>query len=449
MKALPIGVEFLNNLLLGEKDGEHYFYVDKTPLIWELAGTEGEVHLITCPRRFGKTLNLDMIRAFVNAAPETDRNLFQGLEISEDRAFCAAFQGQFPVLYCNMKDVNGLSFEEACEAFSSEIVYLMSRYYGFLKTSPRLRLDEQKTCQWYADMLAWRNEKGYRTDALPVPELKRALKNLSHCLERHYGRKVVVLIDEYDRPMYSAWVHEREDPGYLDRMGELMQGVYTELFRDNASIAFAVLTGHMQVDLERIFAGVDNLTVWGLDRQFKRDYLGFTEAEVKNMLACYGLESHFDEMKEWYDGYLFGEEHVYCPWDVLRYVDNMISPRSSKVPQLFSANSSSVGEIVIDLLRKADPEIRQDYCRLMNGETIRGRVIRRLTYSDLERADGLWSLLAAAGYLTVLLEAEDGAAILRAPNLEMRKLLKVQYKRWRKDLSVKGRLPMGGWLASL
>ena len=430
MKALPIGVDNFKSLILEKENNEHYYYVDKTTLIREVAVASGKVHLIPRPRRFGKSLNLDMIRQFMSI--EADKSLFHGLKISEDQAFCKAFQGQYPVLYFDMKDINGQTFAEACNEFSDQIVYMMSLYYNFLKASPNLTQEDRNTCKLYADKEKWKDKDGKPVDSLPIDKLKASLKNLSLYLRKHYNKKVVVLIDEYDVPLNFAWANEKNDPGYYDNMVNLIRGTFSKLLKNNESLAFGVVTGCLRIARESIFTGMNNLIVWGYDNQFKQEYFGFTDSEVKAMLDYYGIPDFYETTKEWYDGFNFGGEDLYSPWDVLQYVQNCVEPRSSKKPQKFWANSSG-NDILTELLQRSNPDIQKRYTKLMNGDTIEAEIMHEMTFRDLEDADNLWSLMLATGYLAVVSEEENESAILRAPNLEVRKLLGKHLKRWIKS----------------
>ena len=426
MKALPLGVDSFTRLIKEKKIGEHYYYVDKTLLIRALASAGGEVHLIPRPRRFGKSSNLDMIRQFVDI--NADKSLFDGLKISEDRAFCKEFQGQHPVLYFNMQGIKGLTFTAACEAFSELIMRNMSRYYGFLKTSPYLSPEEQDVCSLYADKRRWKDKDGKPAKSLTVSELKGSLENLSIYLEKHYSKKVVVLIDEYDVPLSDAWINDKSDPGYYKNMTDLVQGVFTGLLKTNDSLAFGVVTGCMRIARESIFTGMNNLTVWDFDKQFDQEYFGFTESEVKAMLDYYGIPGFYDNTKEWYDGFNFGGDSIYCPWDVVQYVDNCISARSSKEPQAFWSTSSG-NDILTDLLQRSTIDIQQKYLKLMKGESIKTIIMYEMTYRDLERASNIWSFMVATGYLKVISKNVFESEVM-VPNLELRKLMGNHLSRW-------------------
>lgn len=434
MKAFPIGVDNFESLILEEEHGDRYYYVDKTPLIREVVSTGGQVHLIPSPRRFGKSLNLDMIRQFVDI--KADKSLFEGLKISEDRAFCEEYQGQFPVLYFNMKDIRGLTFEEACNDISAEIVDIMGRYYHFLMDSPKLSEQNRSRCALYGNPFAWEDAYGRPTKSLSVSDLKSSLERLSHYLEKHYGRKVVVLIDEYDVPLRSAWLNDKNDPGYYDKMVDLIEGMLSPLLKSNDSLAFGVITGCMRISLARL-----NWIVWGRDKQFNQEYFGFTDSEVKAMLDYYGIPEFYDTIKEWYGGFNFGGEDLYCPSDILQYVNNCTSPRSSKVPQLFWANSSG-NDILANLLQRSTPGIQERFAELVNGDTIEALIRHELTFRDLDRVSSIWSLLVATGYLTVVSERGCGDAIVRAPNREVRKILGRLQKRWVPKASTPRSVPL-------
>ena len=433
MKAFPIGVDNFESLILEEEHGDRYYYVDKTPLIREVVSTAGQVHLIPSPRRFGKSLNLDMIRQFVDV--NADKSLFEGLKISEDRAFCEECQGQFPVLYFNMKDIRGETFEEACNDISSQIVDIMDDY-RFLIDSPKLSEEDRSRCALYENPFAWEEAYGRPTESLSVSDLKSSLESMSLYLEIHYGKKVVVLIDEYDVPLRSAWLNDKNDPGYYDKMLDLIEGMLSPLLKSNESLAFGVVTGCMRINLARL-----NWIVWGRDRQFNQEYFGFTDSEVKAMLDYYGIPDYYDTTKEWYGGFNFGGEDLYCPSDVLKYVNNCTSPRSSKKPQLFWANSSG-NDILANLLQRSTPDIQEEYAKLVNGDTIEAWVEHELTFRDLAYADSIWSLLVATGYLTVVSERGSQDAIVRAPNREVRKILDRLQERWVPKASTPRSVPL-------
>ena len=426
MKALPLGVDDFQSLISGEEKGEHYYYVDKTLLIREVAATSGKVHLIPRPRRFGKSLNLDMIRQFVDVT--ADKSLFQGLKISEDQAFCSEYQGQYPVLYFNMKDVNASSFAQACARLSGRVLNIISLYYSYLETSPKLSKQEQETCKRYADKNEWKDENGKQMVSLSLTELQESLENLSHYLAKHYGKKVVVLIDEYDVPLNYAWINEKNDPGYYKNMVELIQGMFSGLLKSNTSLAFGVVTGCMRIARESIFTGMNNLTVWGFDKQFDEEYFGFTESEVKAMLDYFGISDFYEATKEWYDGFNFGGEDLYCPWDVLQYVSNCISARSSKEPQMFWASSSG-NDILTELLQRSTPDIQKKYLKLMNGDSVKAVIKHEMTFRDLDRVNNIWSFMVATGYLKIVSKKALESEVM-VPNLELRKLMGDHLSRW-------------------
>ncbi len=426
MKALPLGVDDFNGLILGEENGEPYYYVDKTLLIREVAATTGRVHLIPRPRRFGKSLNLDMIWQFMDI--NADKSLFDGLKISEDQAFCKKYQGQYPVLYFNMKDIKGATFAEACNGVSTQILDIMDDYYSFLIDSPKLNQAQQSKCALYDDPEKWKDKDGKPAESLSVNDLTNALKNLSRYLSKHYGKKVVVLIDEYDVPLNYAWTNEKNDPGYYKKMVKLIQDMFSGLLKTNKSLAFGVVTGCMRIARESIFTGMNNLTVWGYDNQFKQEYFGFTDSEVRSMLDYYGIADFYETTKEWYDGFNFGGEDLYCPWDVLQYVRNCVEPRSSKEPQMFWASSSG-NDVLTDLLQRSTPDIQGKYLKLMKGDSIEAVIKHEMTFLDLERVNNIWSLMVATGYLKIVSKKALESEVM-VPNLELKQLLGDHLSRW-------------------
>ena len=251
---------------------------------------------------------------------------------------------------------------------------------------------------------------------------------MSRYLAKHFGKKVVVLIDEYDVPLNAAWTNEQKDPGYYDKMVGLIQGMFSGLLKSNDSLAFGVVTGCMRIARESIFTGMNNLTVWGYDKQFKQEYFGFTESEVKDMLNYYGIPEIYDATKKWYDGFNFGGEDLYCPWDVLQYVDNCSSERSSKEPQMFWTSSSG-NDILTELLQRSTCDIQKMYLDLMAGKSIKATIVHEMTFRDLRDVNNIWSLMVAAGYLKIV-SKESLESEIMVPNLELRQLMGYHLNRW-------------------
>lgn len=417
-KALPIGVDDFETVI--SQSSPSYYYVDKSMLLYEILQSGAAVHLIPRPRRFGKSLNLDMLHQFL--AMDTRRDLFRGLQISRHEDFCMRHQGQYPVLHLDWKDICGEDYDEACDMLASELQDAAA-HMAFLKESRDL--DAADLAQYDAvlhldEMPREEEDQEARFQAA----LQAAPLVLMQLLEKHYQRKVVVLIDEYDVPLSDSY-----SSGYGSEMISLMQGIYGKLLKGNDSLAFAVLTGCLTVPKDSIFPGVDNLKVWTGKNNFTGEYFGFTEDEIKPMLDYYQFSELLDTMRDWFDGFQFGGGHVYCPWDVISFVDQCRSSGPGE-PQMFWVNTSG-NDIVRRLLSQADRGAQQDYIDLMGGKTIRKAITRELMLSDLDSKglDAIWSMMVAAGYLSVRSE-ENGLAELAATNGEIRWLLSQSLQEW-------------------
>ena len=339
-KKLPIGIDGFEKLRTND-----FYYVDKTGFIADL--------LRDWPRRFGKTLNMSMLKCFFEIG--TDKSLFDGLKIAEDKALCAEYQGQFPVIFISLKSVDGLTFEAAAAALRRLIGREASRF-GFLLQSNQLDTDDKKL---YRALTAVENG----TFSMADDVLADSLKTLSQLLAKHYGRKVVILIDEYDVPLDKAF-----QGGYYDEMVSLIRNLFGNALKTNDSLQFAVLTGCLRISKESIFTGLNNLKVHTIADPRYEEYFGFTDADVDEMLAFYGLTSHKQVMQDWYDGYRFGKVSVYCPWDVINYCDLLRADPEAE-PENYWANTSGNG-IIRRLLQKADQTTRDEVEQLINGESI-------------------------------------------------------------------------------
>ena len=315
-KKLPVGIDSFEKLRR-----EDFYYIDKTGLIRDLLNNWGEVNLFTRPRRFGKTLNMSMLKSFFEIG--ADKTLFDGLAISKETALCEEYQGKFPVVFVSLKGVDGLTFEDAYEMLRRIVVEEASRFQ-YLLESPRIT--EADKCPLRILLEKQRD--------VSESDIAASFRMLSKLLYQHYGQKVVLLIDEYDVPLDKAFHH-----GYYREMVALIRGLFGQALKTNEYLQFAVLTGCLRVVKESIFTGLNNFKVLSIiDPRFD-EHFGFTDAEVKRLLADYGLESHFDEIKEWYDGYRFGDVDVYCPWDVINHVD-LLRAKPDARPQAYWINTS-------------------------------------------------------------------------------------------------------------
>lgn len=407
---LPVGIEDFQEIRrLG------FYYVDKTMLIEQLLAKWGKVNLFTRPRRFGKSLNMSMLRYFFDI--ETDKTLFDGLYISRNKQLCEEYMGKFPVIFLSLKGVDGLTFSEARFCLA-ELIESEARRFKFLMHSDNLDADDKAM---YRDLLSL-----HGADVAAI-SLRFALKKLSELLYKHYGQKTLILIDEYDVPLDKAFQH-----GYYREMVALIRGLFGETLKTNEFIQFAVLTGCLRVSKESIFTGLNNFKVLSItDARFDEQF-GFTDAEVQQLLHVYNLEEHLAETKEWYDGYRFGEVDVYCPWDVINHVDRLLGQPDAE-PQAYWINTSG-NELVKRFINKANKTTRDEIERLVSGESIEKHVRLELTYDEIDNGiDNLWSVLFTTGYLTQAGMTAQGAYKLVIPNREIREVYKLQIQEWFKD----------------
>lgn len=407
---LPVGIEDFQEIRrLG------FYYVDKTMLIEQLLAKWGKVNLFTRPRRFGKSLNMSMLRYFFDI--ETDKTLFDGLYISRNKQLCEEYMGKFPVIFLSLKGVDGLTFSEARFCLA-ELIESEARRFKFLMHSDNLDADDKAM---YRDLLSL-----HGADVAAI-SLRFALKKLSELLYKHYGQKTLILIDEYDVPLDKAFQH-----GYYREMVALIRGLFGETLKTNEFIQFAVLTGCLRVSKESIFTGLNNFKVLSItDARFDEQF-GFTDAEVQQILHVYNLEEHLAETKEWYDGYRFGEVDVYCPWDVINHVDRLLGQPNAE-PQAYWINTSG-NELVKRFINKANKTTRDEIERLVSGESIEKHVRLELTYDEIDNGiDNLWSVLFTTGYLTQAGMTAQGAYKLVIPNREIMEVYKLQIQEWFKD----------------
>lgn len=411
---LPVGIDDFRKLR-----ESHFYYVDKTRLIEQLLLNWSEVTLFTRPRRFGKTLNMSMLKSFFDIG--TDKALFDGLYISGNKELCDEYMGKFPVIFLSLKSVEGLTYGEAFEAFVSIMGKEVTRL-SFLADSDKLTQIEQEQ---YKGLTIMKNGRL----VFDKEKLISSLQLLSQLLYKHYGKKVVILIDEYDVPLDKAFQN-----GYYKEMVSLIGGLFGQALKTNEFLQFAVLTGCLRISKESIFTGLNNFKVMSItDSRFDEQF-GFTDTEVKKLLSDYGMDSHFDEVKEWYDGYHFGKADVYCPWDVINHVDHLRDDSEAK-PQTYWINSSG-NSLVRRLINRADSSTKDEIERLIAGEAIEKVIRQDLTYDEIENSiDNIWSVLFTTGYLTKIGEvklpdSESYAYKLVIPNKEVREVFVLQIQEW-------------------
>ena len=411
---LPVGIENFEEIRRNR-----FYYVDKTKLIEQLVETGGKVTLFTRPRRFGKTLNMSMLRSFFEMG--SDASLFDGLYIAENKALCEEYMGKYPVIFLSLKSVEGLTFEDARYRMI-ELISIEAERFGFLADSEHLSENERAR---YKAMISLHNG----TNAMDEKVLISSLRILSQLLYKHFGKKTVILIDEYDVPLDKAFQN-----GFYQEMVSLIRGLFGMVLKTNDYLQFAVLTGCLRITKESIFTGLNNFKVLSiLDSRFDEQF-GFTDCEVKKILEDYHLESHFEETKEWYDGYHFGKVDIYCPWDVINYVDQLKYDPAA-IPQDFWSNSSG-NAIVRRLIDKADVSAKNEVERLIAGESIEKDVALELTYDEIDKSiENLWSVLFTTGYLTHTGRTEAGKYRLVIPNREVRNLFVKKIREWFLDVS--------------
>lgn len=400
-KRLPVGLENFERIIK-----ENYYYVDKTGLIPELIHNGEMVTLFTRPRRFGKTLNMSMLEHFFSI--EGDPDLFRGLKVSEDKKLCEEYMGKYPVMSVSLKGINAATYETAFRC-TVETIRTVAKNASFLKTSVRLDEDEKKD---YYSLL---------NKDMDEATLFFSLKTLSALLEKHYEKKVILLIDEYDVPLAKAF-----DNGYYDQMVFLMRNLLEQALKTNNSLQFAVLTGCMRISKESIFTGLNNLKVLSITDERYEEYFGFTDTEVREMLRYYDREDRYEDVKRWYDGYRFGSLEVYCPWDVLNYCDK-IKMDTDTFPENYWIHTSS-NDAVRRFIQMSDKlTTRREIEKLLAGEELIKEIHQELTYPEMYQSlENVWSLLFMTGYLTQRGRTDTNRYKLAIPNLEIRDIFKTQ-----------------------
>ena len=418
-KKLPIGIENF-----GEFFSEDFYYVDKTLFIKELLQNWGKVNLFTRPKRFGKSLNMCMLKCFFEI--EGDPVLFKGLRIMQERDLCEKYMGKFPVISVSLKSVSGLNFKAASAALKN-IIGKEAMRFQFLLESERLSKAEKDSYQRLIKIGTTSESIYDMTDATLID----SLQTLSQLLEKHYGQKVILLIDEYDVPLDKAF-----QDGYYDEMVNLIRNLFANVLKTNDSLYFAVLTGCLRISKESIFTGFNNLKVHTISDIRYDEYFGFTNTEVDELLEFYGLYSYKSVIQDWYDGCRFGETDVYCPWDVINYCDELLAAPGIP-PKSYWANTSG-NSLILRLLEKADQTTKDELEKLLNGGKIIKRVNQELTYRDIEDSvENVWSVLYATGYLTGKHIDQTDADIfsLWIPNGEIRKLFYELVQYWFREVT--------------
>ena len=402
---LPVGIENFEDI---RRSG--FYYIDKTMLIEQTLNNWSKVTLFTRPRRFGKTLGMSMLRSFFEIG--TDKSLFDGLYISQNKALCDEHMGKYPVIFLTLKGVEGLTFADAKMMLKSILSTEMDRHY-YLKTSEALT-DEDKA--YFVKMLTGTDEN-----------INDSLRKLSQLLYKHYGKKVVILIDEYDVPLDKAYQN-----GYYHEMVSLIRGLFGQALKTNDYLQFAILTGCLRISKESIFTGLNNFEVVSIMDSMYDECFGFTDKEVQEILKYFNLSEHYTDVREWYDGYHFGNTDIYCPWDVIRYCKSLCADPTAK-PQDFWSNSSG-NALVRSFIDKADVQTKDEIERLIAGEYIEKEISQELTYDEIDKSiANLWSVLFTTGYLTKQGVTDDGRVSISIPNREIKNLFIKKIREWFSD----------------
>ena len=407
---LPMGIEDFKEMRV-----QGFYYIDKTGLIKELLEHFGKINLFTRPRRFGKTLNMSMLKYFFEIGG--DSTLFDGLEIAKEKELCAKYMGKFPVIAITLKGASGRTFEEALGMLRN-IIGNEAMRFQFLLQSMQLTEIEHKRYEALINI----DKTGSYTMSDEL--LKDSLFILSQLLQKHYHQNVVILIDEYDVPLDKAY-----QSGYYDAMVELIRVLFGNAFKTNSSLYLAVLTGCLRISKESIFTGLNNFKVYTVKDVRYKEYFGFTDEEVKQMLECYGFTDQYYAVKEWYDGYLFGDLGIYCPWDVINYCGDL-RDASVTEPQNYWVNTSS-NSIIRKFIERADGTAKEEIEQLIHGKSIKKKIRQELTYRDLDsKMDNLWSILFTTGYLTQSGVQNGDFTELVIPNKEIQWIFEEQIQEW-------------------
>lgn len=407
-KKLPIGIENFEDIIK-----EDFYYVDKTRFIADLLHDWGAVNLFTRPRRFGKSLNMSMLESFFS--PQGDKSVFDELDISKETVLCEEYMGKYPVISISLKGIDARSYEMAYQMAVQLIIDVAAKFY-FLLDSEKLNAHDKAE---YRDLL-----DKTMNEALFCSSLKK----LSGMMEKHYGSKVILLIDEYDVPLAKAF-----ENGYYDEMISLIRNLLGQVLKTNSSLKFAVLTGCLRISKESIFTGLNNLRVLSVaDTEFN-EYFGFTDEEVRGLLEYYECSESFDTVKQWYDGYQFGNREVYCPWDVICYCAKLRVDKTIQ-PQNYWINTSNNDAVKRFIKESSNAATKREIERLVEGDMITKEIHQELIYPEMYKTiDNIWSLLFMTGYLTQRGNAEGRQFKLAIPNLEIRDIFVTQIMEFFKD----------------
>ena len=431
-RKLPVGVEDFEKI---RREG--FYYVDKTTMIRDLLRKWGDVNMFTRPRRFGKSLNMSMLKAFFEIG--CDKTLFDGLAISGEQDLCEKYMGKFPVISVSLKGVNGADYETARALLCSVIGNEAARFRFLLETD---RISELEKELYRQLLVTDPNRQGIY--AMPDAVLMGSLKTLSMLLKEYYKTEVIILIDEYDVPLAKA-----SERGYYESMALLIRNLFEQALKTNDSLYFAVMTGCLRVAKESIFTGLNNLKLLSVTSVRFDEYFGFTDEEVRELLRYYGREDRYEAMREWYDGYRFGNVEVYCPWDVISYCDDLTDDPEAE-PRDYWSNTSS-NDVIRHFIEKVDHGLtRSEIEALVSGEILTKEIHEDLTYNRLyDSVDHIWSVLFATGYLTQRGKAEGKRYRLAIPNREIRNIFTEQIMTMFKEAVAKDGESLDAFCAAL
>lgn len=410
-KKLPIGIENFEDMIK-----ENYYYVDKTGLIKQLLNERGLVNLFTRPRRFGKSLNMSMLKYFFEIG--NDQAIFEGLEISKEKELCDQYQGKFPVISVSLKGAKAGNYEDAKDMMKYIMAAESRRLYD--------KMSEDKLSEKQKEQM-----KSLMSDNMKDTELMTALWILSSILKDYYGKKVIILIDEYDVPLDKAF-----ENNYYNEMIILLRNMLEQSLKTNDNLYMAVLTGCLRIARESIFTGLNNFNIFSITDQYFDEYFGFTDKEVKEILQYYKVPEAFEQTKKWYDGYRFGSTDIYCPWDVINHCRALkIEPDAT--PQPYWINTSG-NYIVKRFIEKANQQTRREIEQLIEGKAIQKEIRLELTYNELDSTiENLWSVLFATGYLTQQGKPQGRTYSLIIPNESIRQIFIEQIQEWFKETTRK------------
>ncbi|MCD7921042.1 MAG: ATP-binding protein [Clostridiales bacterium] len=396
---MPIGIEDFAEIIT-----QGFYYVDKTSMIKELLSNWGKVNLFTRPRRFGKSINMSMLKYFFEIG--IDKSMFDGLAISKETELCEKYMGQYPVVSISLKGIEGANYS-AARSMAVDVINEETRRLSFLLESVNLIQNEK-------ELLSRLMDKN-----LEDGTLVSSLRNLTELLEKHYGKKAIVLIDEYDVPLAKA-----NECGYYDEMIKLIRGMFHQALKTNPNLEFAVLTGCLRVSKESVFTGLNNPKMYTLLEAECDEQFGFTDEEVQEMLAYYGLSGYYGITKEWYDGYKIGRANVYNPWDVINWCNQLLT-NPNKVPKSYWTNSSGNEEVQRFIQKMGNGVTKTQIERLISGETVQKKIEEQLTYDTMyDSVENMWSLLYATGYLTQSETPSGNLVRLTIPNTEVRSIFR-------------------------